>query len=141
MARTAVPFSIDLPDSWEDQTIYTFKGPDDGDTRHYMTLVLDRSAGDVDLETYADEQIDATLESLSGAEELKRERKELPGGHTVYESVFRWIPADRQRIFRKQSYLIQGGIAYAFACNFSKKTLKTLGAQMDLIIDTVTPAS
>ena len=127
-------FVLTLPDDWENQTIYTFKGPDDGDTQHFMTLVLDREAGEADLEEYAEEQIDSVMGTLQGAEVLKQATKMLPNGEQAYECVIKWIPVDGTRIFRKQQFVIRDGVAYVFAANFTKKTLKTIGRQMDEIV-------
>ena len=33
-------FQIDLPDGWEDQTIFTFRGPDDSGVQHNLVLII-----------------------------------------------------------------------------------------------------
>ena len=43
--------------------------------------------------------------------------------------------------FRKQFFLISGEVGYSFSANFTKKTLKTVGAQMEQIVDTFRPGA
>jgi hypothetical protein len=136
MGQKLMHFDVDLPEGWEDQTIYTFRGPeDDTGTPHLLTLVIDRNAGDVELERYAEERVQAVVDSLQGVELLKSEEKVLPSGRPVWEAVIRWIPVDDRVIFRKQVFMLQNGIGHMFSANFSKRTLKTLGVEMDRIID------
>lgn len=128
------PFRLDLPDDWEDRTVYTFMGPDDSGVQHILTLVVDPEVDD-DLPEFARERIDAALESLQGAEVLKDEEKTLENGRTVHELVYRWIPTDGNVIFQKVAYMVLDGIGYTFSANFSKKTIKTIGLQVEQIID------
>ena len=57
-------FKIELPDGWEDNTVHTFRGPDDSGVEHMVTLVVDPDAGDVTLEEYARDRID-TITAVS----------------------------------------------------------------------------
>ncbi|MBD3332329.1 hypothetical protein GF356_05730 [candidate division GN15 bacterium] len=131
------PFALDLPKSWEDHTVYSFMGPDEGGIVHTMQLIVDPHAGRTDLEEYARERIDATLDALQDAEVLKEEHKSLANGVDAYECVLKWFPGGDQVSFRKHVYLITGGVGYSFSCNFSKRTLKTIGVEMDRIIESL----
>lgn len=136
MGSTNNQFRIDLPSGWEDQTVHMFMGPDDSGVQHMMQLSVDTEIDGAELEEYARGRIDAAMEALQGAEILKEEEKTLANGRTVYECVFRWIPTDDQIIFRKNIYMIIDDTAYSFSANFSKKTLKTIGVQVEQIINT-----
>jgi hypothetical protein len=112
-------------------------GPDDSGVQHMLTLVIDPSAGDANLSEYARERIDNTLNSLQGAEILKEEEKSLSNGHEVFECVYKWMPAEDTVIFRKQVFAIKDGSGYTFSSNFSKKTIKTIGVEVDQIINSI----
>lgn len=135
MGSTNNQFRVDLPDGWEDRTVHLFMGPDDSGVQHMMQLIVDPDTGGVDLAEYARNRIDAIMESLQGAEILKEEEKVLDNGRTVYECVYKWIPSDDEIIFRKTVFMIVDGAGYTFAGNFSKKTIKTIGVEMDRIIE------
>jgi len=49
------------------------------------------------------------------------------------------VPADGTVIFRKMVFIIKDGNGYTFAINFSKKTIKTIGVEVDGIIDSLVP--
>lgn len=132
-------FSISLPSGWEDQTIYTYMGPEDSGVQHLLTLVVDKSAGKTELADYVRERRELTLNMMPGMEVLKEEARTIAGGFPAIEIVFKWIPSDDNIIFRKQVYLIVDEIAYIFSANFSKKTIKTIGTEVDRIINSFNP--
>ena len=41
MNKAGKQIYLDLPDGWEDKTIYTYMGPDDSGVQHILTLVVD----------------------------------------------------------------------------------------------------
>ena len=134
-------FHIKLPDGWENQTIYTYAGPDEDDNPHIMTLAVDPYAGDVPLDEYAAEHLDLLAGSLPGFELLKDEDRVLPGGRQVHEYLIKWIPGEDTIRFRKQFFLINSEVGYSFSANFTKKTLKTVGTQMEQIVGTFQPGA
>ena len=138
MSKTNNRFDLTLPAGWEDQTVYCYAGPYDSGVQHLLTLSVDPKAFSP-LSEYARERIDATLDTLTGTEVLKEEEKTLPNGVQAYEVVIRWIPTEDNVIFRKQVYVIFEGKAYCFAANFSKKTIKTVGVEVDRIINSLVP--
>lgn len=134
-----VPFLIKLPPDWEDQTIYTYMGPEDSGIQHLLTLVIDKYAGKTELADYVREKRDLTLNTMPGMEVLKEEQKILDSGFPAIETVFKWIPSDDNIIYRKQVFLIVDKIGYIFSANFSKKTIKTIGTEVDRIINSFNP--
>jgi hypothetical protein len=49
--------------------------------------------------------------------------------------VFKWFPTEGKVIFQKQVYTITNGKAYCFTASFSKQTIKTIGCDVDAMID------
>jgi hypothetical protein len=133
------PYQIDLPGEWEDQTVYVFMGPDDSGVQHMVHLVIDPELENNDLISYANSRIDAMMESLQGAEILKEEPKTLASGRQVYECVYKWMPVEGQIKFNKAVYLINEGVGFTFMANFSKKTIKTIGVEVERMIDSFQP--
>ena len=132
-------FHIELPNGWEDQTIYTYKGPDDSGVQHRITLVIDQVTNAASVDEFARPRIEAVMATLQGAEILKEEPKELPSGIPAYECVYKWIPVGSDARFVRNVYLLADGVGYTFSGTFSKKTLKTIGVEMDRIIESFAP--
>ena len=137
---TAMPaFNVIFPDGWEDQTIYTFKGPDDSGVQHLVTLTIDPTPSSADVADFARERIDMVMETLQGAMILKDEEKQLANGSTAYECVYKWIPVDGMVRFVKMLFLLIDGRGYTFSGTFSKKTIRTIALEMDQIVNSFTP--
>ncbi len=138
MNKAGKQIYLDLPDGWEDKTIYTYMGPDDSGVQHILTLVVDENVDSMNVSEFAAQRIDVIKDSMASITVLKDELKELPSGRTVHEFVYKWVPADKV-IFQKFVYLLINDVGYTFSCNFSKKTIKTIGLQVDGIIDSFNP--
>jgi hypothetical protein len=132
-------FRISLPDGWKNETIYTYKGPDDSGVQHNLIIQVDPEPETRDLLLYAKQRLQALRDSLQGFELLAEKEKKLKSGIPAYEVVFKWIPSGDKIIFQKQDYLISGEKAYNFTASFSKQSLKTIGVDVDNIIDTFNP--
>lgn len=140
MGQSSTQFTLELPGGWEDETIYSYRGPDDSGVQHRITLVIDRAANAESVDDFARMRIDTMMATLQGVEILKDEPKELASGIPAYECVYKWIPAGSDARFVKNVYLLAEGAGYTFSCAFSKKTLKTIGVEMDRIIESFLPA-
>lgn len=130
---------LTLPSGWIDQTVYTFKGPDDGGVQHNLVVMVDSESRPTDIIEYAKQRIQALTQILSGFELLGEQPKKLKSGFDAYEAIYKWIPTEGKIIFQKQVYLIAYGVAYNFTASFSKKTLRTIGVEVDAIIDSFKP--
>ena len=137
--KTNSRFLVDLPDQWEDRTVYTFMGPEDGGHQHILTLIIDPELDSDDLTDFAQERIDQVTQTLQGMEILKEGPRTLDNGNEAYECVYKWIPVDGKIIFQKLIYLIVDGAGYTFSAGFTKKTIKTLGVEVEGIINSFTP--
>jgi hypothetical protein len=136
-SKTNTQFTINLPEGWEDRTVHLFTGPDDSGVQHMLNLTIDAEVQNYELNEYARERIDQIIDTVQGVEILKEEEKTLPNGNRAYECVYKWIPADETIIFKKLVYMIIDGMGYTFSANFSKKTIKTIGVEVDGIIDSL----
>jgi hypothetical protein len=133
-------FSINLPDGWLDTTTYTFQGPNDSGVQHNLVIVVDPSEKkNIDLKTYATQQLDTSKIALPGFELISEKEKTLSSGVEAYEIVYKYIPADEVIIFQKQVIILIEQIGYLFTASFSKKTLKTIANEVDEIIASFIP--
>jgi hypothetical protein len=139
MDKTNNLFTIKLSADWEDRTVHTFMGPDDSGVQHIITLVVDPEVGDEDLFDFARERIDTVIDSMQSITVLKDEPKTLKSGREAYEFVYRWIPMEGKVIYKKQIYMLIDGKGYIFGGDFSRKTIKTIGLEMDQMIDSFEP--
>ena len=134
-------FRIALPSGWEDLTVYTYKGPDDSGVQHNLVLIIDNEVGGVDLKTYAKLRLDSIKDILTGFELLGERERDLKSGNRAYEIVYKWQPSADKTLVQKQVFTIIGGVAYNFTSSFSKKTIQTIGVQVDEIIDSFQPTA
>lgn len=132
-------FKLNLPDSWENNTVYTYMGPDDSGLQHILNLTIDTYVETDDLSEYAKERINIVLENIHSAEVLLEEERTLDNGHQAYVCVYKWSPSAEQIIYQKLVYMIINNIGYNFIANFTKKTFKTIGIEVDRIINSLTP--
>lgn len=141
MASTNNRFKIEFPDGWEDQTIHYFMGPDESGLQHTLSLQVDTQPNTDELEEYARERLDQVLESMPGAEVLKEEETQLPNGAPMYEVVYKWAPSEDKVVFHKLVFVQHGKTMYNFNGTFTKKTIKTLGVEVDRMIQAFVPGS
>jgi len=141
MNQRHVSFEFDLPTGWEDQTVYYFRGPNDGDREHLLMLVLNRHLQHESVAGFAKEQTNPITSGLQGVEVVRDEEITQEDGNQAYEFVYKWTPAESIHIFKKYVFVIKGGIGFTFSCEFSKKSLKTVGVSMKDAIEALVPGT
>jgi hypothetical protein len=132
-------FQLRLLEGWSDETIYTYKGPDDNGVQHNMVMMIDRQMEITVLLEYAMLKVEALKQTLSGLEILSEEQKDLKSGLKAYEIVYKWVPYGNKVLFQKQVCIIVDGVGYNITASFSKKTIKTRGAEVDEMINSLKP--
>lgn len=132
-------FTINQPEGWVDKTIYTLAGPLEDGIQHNILVTIEE---DVELDSvadYADFHITAMEEELKGYIVLKREETSLDNGLPAYRAIFRWYPTDEMCIYQEQVFVLASSAAYKLTTTFTKKTRKTLGAQVERILMSFQP--
>lgn len=128
-------FQLTFPDGWKETTVYTFEGPHDSGIQHNLVLVIDPFiTKQTELLDYARTQLAGPEHALPGFELVSELEKSMPDGTAAYEIVYKYVPAENVVFFQKQVYLIKQGKACIFTGTFSKKTLQTIGRDVDAII-------
>jgi hypothetical protein len=141
MKKDANQFKFDLPDGWQDQTVFHFRGPVIDDEEHLLTLVIDRHLQQADVREFARPRTQPAREALQGVEVLKDEETTVPGCYPSYEFVYRWMPAEGVKIFKKQIFVLRESGGYSFEIAFSKKSYKMLGEQVKKVIESLLPGT
>lgn len=134
-------FLFDLPKGWEDQTVYIFEGPKEGETEHRLVLYLNRHLQNADLESFARSQTGPIVDNLSGVEVLKDEDVTLEGCNPCREFVYKWIMAENLAYYHKYIFVIRDNVGFTFSCRFTKMTYKLLGHQMNEVIEALVPGT
>jgi hypothetical protein len=141
MPQTNHKFTMDLPDTWEDNAVFTFKGPHDSGVQHNLVLVVDpKVEKDIALADYSRQQLGNARQFLPGFEMISEGEKTLASGREAYEVVYKYVPSDERVLFQKQVIMIIDGKGYIFTATFSKKTLKTIGLEVSRTIESFEPA-
>ncbi len=135
------PFHLDLPHGWEDQTVYYFRGPDEGGKEHMLTLVLNRNLQYDNVATFAKDYTEPIESTLQSVEVMKDEEITLENGNQAYEYVYKWMPAEGITIIKKYVFVIKDRMGYTFSCEFSRRTLKTVGVGMKNVIESLVPGT
>ena len=135
------PFDFDLPSDWQDQTVYVFRGPDIGEVEHRLMITVDRYLQHENITDFAHEKTAPIMDSLSGLEVIRDEEITIENGHPAHVFVCKWIPTDEKIIFKKYVFVMGHGMGFMFFCDFSKKSMKMLGGQMNDIIESLLPGT
>ncbi|MBN2036718.1 MAG: DcrB-related protein [Chitinispirillaceae bacterium] len=133
-------FSLPLPDTWKETTVFTFEGPHDSGVQHNLVLVIDQNVPKkIELAEYAKTQFGTNKEVLPGFALIQEMEKRLVSGYDAYEIIYKYAPSDDQVLFQKQTFMIIEGKGYIFTSTFSKKTLQTIAVEVDQIIANFRP--
>jgi len=133
-------FALRLYEDWHDETLYTITGPVTEGIQHNITIVTDREAGNISLRDYADWNIDTLETELKSCRLLKKEEIKLANGLPAYRAIFSWWPTNELRLYQEQIVLLAGGKGYKITATFTKKTRKTLGPAVELMMLSFQPS-
>ena len=136
-AATNHRFRIQLPKGWSDVTVHLFHGPDIGGMNHDLTLSIEDPAGTGNLEQYADLRVQNTIQSIPECELVKQETVEFANGTTARDVYLREVGANGRTVFHRMVFMIIDSKGYTFRCRFTKHTLKTIGVEVQGIIDSL----
>lgn len=127
-------FTLKIPTDWQDKSIYSFEGPEEDGIRHNIFVSIENDVNILDLERYAESNIQAIEEGLQGYQELKRGPVSLASGNPAYELVYRWSPAENRELYQQAIYVLYDNTGYTLTATFSKKTWKMLGTEVKKIL-------
>ncbi len=127
-------FTMKLPNSWKDQSIYRFEGPEDDGIQHNIYVTIEHDIDNPDLKSYATLNIKAVEKELQGYQELKQGPLTLANGTDAFEVVYKWSPVEKRNVYQRTIYLLMNKNGYVLTATFSKKTWKTFGPEVDKIL-------
>lgn len=141
MSKQIDKFNFDLPEGWQDQTVFHFRGPVIDDQDHILTLVLDRNPQQTDIAEFARLRTEPVLKAFQGVEVLKDEETTPPGCYPSWEFVYRWIPVEGMKIFKKYIFVLRESRGYSFEIEFTKKSYKMLGENVKKVVENLLPGT
>ena len=134
-------FTLALPESWQDKTVYILTGPVDDGIQHNVTVNVEPETQFEKVREYAEWQIRALEDELKSCRLLKKEEIKLANGLPAYRAIFSWWPTDQLRVYQEQIYVLFEKMAYRLTATFTKKTRKTLGPQVERMMLSFEPAT
>lgn len=134
-------FNFDLPEGWQDQTVFHFRGPVIDEQDHTLMLVIDRNPQQAQMAEFARLRTRPVLEAFQGVEVLKDEETTVPGCYPSWEFVYRWMPAEGIKIFKKYIFVLRESRGYCFEIEFTKKSYKMLGENVKKVVDNLLPGT
>ena len=132
-------FTINQPEEWQDETVYTLTGPIEDGIKHNVLINVEHNVEVDSVAEHADRQIETLTAQLQGCRFLKRGEIRLNNGLEAYEAVFRWYPADEVRLYQRQVYVLLENTAYTLTSTFTKKSRKIIGPEVDRIMMSFRP--
>ena len=124
-------FFIACPEGWTDNTVYTLTGPVTDGIQHNVTITLARDLPFTSVREFAEWQIRTTEQELRSCKLLKKGAANLANGLPAYQAIFVWYPTEGLKIYQEQIFVLSEGTAFVLTATFSKKSRKTLGAQVE----------
>ena len=132
-------FILELPDGWQDKTIYTLTGPVEDGIQHSVLITLEQDVAFDSVREYAEWQISALEQELKGCKLLKKGSIALANGLPAYQAIFSWYPSETLRVYQEQIFVLAEKTAYKLTATFTKKTRKTLGPQVERMMLSFSP--
>ena len=136
-----IDFNIELPDGWEDQTSYYFRGPEIEDFPHEIIVNVDRHIQTDDIDEYSRDRISPIVQSMNGIEVLKDQEITKAGGNPAYEFIFKWMPSDDIREIHNYLFVIKEQLGFMILIRFSRKSYKMLRNQFKEIVEEILPGT
>lgn len=131
-------FTLEIPQEWEDHSIYRFDGPINDGIKHNIIITIENNVEVPNLQHYVEMNIKTLKMGLQGYIELKQAPFILNNGISAYELVYKWIPVDNREVYQKVIYILINKTGYILSATFSKKTWKTMGPEVDKILKSFT---
>jgi len=133
-------FSFSLSAQWEDQTTFFIAGPELDGIQHNISVRIERGVEAPDIEAFSKQRIGELARGLDGFHGLSHGPVTLRGPCAAYQVVYRWAPPNQREVYQRMMFVLNGRSLYTLTVTFSEKSLKQLGAQVDRIYRSFSPA-
>lgn len=134
-------FFFDLPKDWQDQTVYSFMGPEENGVQHILIMTVDRYPQSDNIDDYAISRISPMEGKFPGMEVLVDEEKTVNEDVPLYEYTFSWLPGGDLKFVEKYIFAFKEGCAFTFYIKFEKNTHKTVGNSIPKVIEAILPGT
>jgi hypothetical protein len=122
---------------WQNQTIYTFKGPIYENFEHILSASIDRTLHPTiaTLETFAVQRTEAIVQGLKGIEVGKSAKLLLGGVFSAHELLLKWTLDRTVHRVMQYFFVIVEERGITFSCTYTEKSFKELKHQVKKIIE------
>ena len=132
-------FMMPLLKDWQDQTVFSLLGPVTDGIQHNVTVMVEPDLEEDSLEKYAARQVQGLEAELKGCRLLLDEPTTLANGLPAHRAIFTWYPTEEHHLYQEQLYVLHENTGYKLTATFTKKTLKTIGPQVERAMLSFTP--
>ena len=138
---SGIDFNIELPGEWQDQSSYSFRGPEIDGFVHEITVNVDRFLQTDEVEEYAREKISPIVQSMNSIDVLKDQEITVEGGNPAYEFIFKWIPADDIKEIHNYLFVLKDQLGFMVLIRFNRKSYRMLKGQFKEVVDRILPGT
>ncbi|MCK4414893.1 MAG: DcrB-related protein [Candidatus Eisenbacteria sp.] len=124
-------FSLELPDGWEDRSLFLLLGPQVGTRRPALSIVLDRINTAPSPQAYGEHLLERIQQQTSGWEVLREEPVAFADGVAGHLLEIARLPLDGARLFRRFYIRTQGGAATLVIAQLDRKLRGLRGRLID----------
>ena len=131
-------FKLTLPDEWKETTVYTFEGPLDNGLQHSLVFtILPGLQKNITIATYAKLQTEESAGKLPGFKLIYEKPVSFFDTIPGFEICYSYRATDEMKFMQMQWYFTGKDKVYLFTGTFTKKTIKTIGKEVESIVRTL----
>lgn len=127
-------FTLDLPDSWTDQTLHTLVGPVVDDHQHAVLIASGEIDGDPPLAELAAQQIAGFERSMPGAQVLASGPLDMLDGTPAHRVIFSMPNEAAERLYAEQIYVRANATLYMLTATFTRLSRQTIGERVERVM-------
>lgn len=141
MSKKGRPYTLDLPRGWEDQTVFTFSGPEVDDRTHLVMMTLDRHPRTEVLEEFVRDRTVPIVGAMDAIDVLKHAEITVENGNPAWEFVYKWVPGEGVALLHMYVFVLSGGVGFMFSVQFTKRSYQILGDHVRDLIEELLPGT
>jgi hypothetical protein len=133
-------FTIQIPATWVDLTLYTLLGNAGTGPPPYVRVSAERGTEAATAQEFGDGRIRQAAAALPGGRLLKRADVKLGSGQPAHSAEIRWYPSDEMRLYQRMLFVVWQGTGLMLVTQLDKKSKATIGPTIDRLMASLRPA-
>ena len=132
-------FSIDIPEDWNDCTVYAFRGPAIRDFEPVLCVQVEPEAAFASAEDFANARLPLALRGASGGRLMRRGTIPLGSTHQGVFAEIRWAPVKGQAFVQRLLYSVFEERAFVVSCNLTRHARAAAGRSIHEVFRSFRP--